>query len=425
MLALFALAWGAAAGADDFKLKITIRPEVDAEKSPQKVAIELPAAYLDRWIELTDVRKPILAQITRPSALAEPKKPAEGLVAAELHFLAPKLEAGKEVTYTLQFPRVQPDPSPYVFQWIDTSQPKKDGGVYAEQSKELRFFERPVLRYMYSKLDESSKDARSATFKPYHHLYDPAGKRFVTKGPGGLFPHHRGLFFGFNKVSYGPGGKQQADVWHCDKGEYQEHVKFVSEEAGYLLGRHCVEIRWHGRDGAVFATELRELTAYNVEGGTLVQFANKVTTDSADPVRLDGDPQHAGFHFRGAQDIPDKTKQLTYYLRPDGRGEPGQFRNWPERKDHVNLAWNALSFVLDDQRYTCCYLDRPENPKESRFSERDYGRFGSYFEYDLRSDHPLAVAYRVWLQPGEMTVDSVAKLDADFVHPAKITVARE
>ena len=72
--------------------------------------------------------------------------------------------------------------------------------------------------------------------------------------------------------------------------------------------------------------------------------------------------------------------------------------------------------MLDDQRYTCCYLDRPDNPKESRFSERDYGRFGSYFEYDLHQGKPLRVNYRLWLQPGEMTVDQVERLDDDFVH---------
>jgi len=40
----------------------------------------------------------------------------------------------------------------------------------------------------------------------------------------------------------------------------------------------------------------------------------------------------------------------------------------------------------------------PRNPKEARFSERDYGRFGSYFEYDLDEGKPLTVNYRLWLQ---------------------------
>src|SRR5437660_1104342 len=51
----------------------------------------------------------------------------------------------------------------------------------------------PLVRYMYQALDESSKDARELTYKPFHHLYNPEGTRFVTNGgPKGLYPHHRG-----------------------------------------------------------------------------------------------------------------------------------------------------------------------------------------------------------------------------------------
>jgi hypothetical protein len=305
---------------------------------------------------------------------------------------------------------------------VDSSKAKAAGDEYAEQSRELRFGARPILRYMHSQLDESTKESRSATFKPYHHLYDPAGKRLVTKGPGGLFPHHRGIFYGWNKITYGPEGKQQADVWHCNNGEYQEHAELLVEEIGPVLGRQRVKINWRGRDKKVFAVETRELTAYNTAGGVLVEFASLLINLSGDPVKLAGDPQHAGFQFRASQDVPDKTKDQTYYLRPDGKGEPGKFRNWPDNKQHVNLPWHALSFVLDDQRYTCCYLDRPDNPKESRFSERDYGRFGSYFEYEVRKEKPLRVNYRLWLQAGEMTVDQVERLDDDFVQAVAVRV---
>ena len=51
----------------------------------------------------------------------------------------------------------------------------------------LSFGSRPVLDFMCRPLDESSKEAREETFKPFHHLYDPDGKILVTKGPGGYF----------------------------------------------------------------------------------------------------------------------------------------------------------------------------------------------------------------------------------------------
>jgi len=55
--------------------------------------------------------------------------------------------------------------------------------------------------------------------------------------------------------------------------------------------------------------------------------------------------------------------------------------------------------------------------------ECDYGRFGSYFVYDLEpSGRPLEVNYRFWLQEGEMTIPQVASKSADFVEPVAVTV---
>jgi hypothetical protein len=275
---------------------------------------------------------------------------------------------------------------------------------------------------MYTTFDESSKEKRDLTYKVFHHLYDPSGERLVTNGAGAkLYPHHRGLYYGFNKITYGEGKK--ADTWHCTKGSHQAHVKFISAEAGPVLGRHRVGIAWHGDDGEVFAKEEREFTVYHVPGGQLVDFASRLYSN-AGKVHLDGDPQHAGFQFRANPEVAEKTAKQTYYLRPDGAGKPGETRNWDAKKpdEHANLPWNAMSFVLGDQRYTIAYLDRPSNPKPARYSERDYGRFGSYFAYDLDEKNPLAVAYRVWLQNGEMKKEDVAARSAEFVQPVMVSV---
>jgi hypothetical protein len=74
-----------------------------------------------------------------------------------------------------------------------------------------------------------------------------------------------------------------------------------------------------------------------------------------------------------------------------------------------------LSFVVDGQRYTVLYLDHPSNPKPSRYSERDYGRFGSYFVADVTKEQPLDVKYRIWVQPGEMTVKECEALSQQFI----------
>jgi hypothetical protein len=194
--------------------------------------------------------------------------------------------------------------------------------------------------------------------------------------------------------------------------------------SGVLVGRHRVAIDWHGEKKEVFAREQRELAAYNLGSdgqGLLIDFSSRLTA-VAGPVKLDGDPQHAGFQFRAAQEVAEKTKSQTYYVRPDGVGKPGQTRNWPGDKHQVNLPWKAMSFVVGGQRYTVAYLDHPANPKESRWSERDYGRFGCYFEYELTSEKPLEIRYRLWIQPGEMTVAEVARLSADFAEPVEVSV---
>ncbi len=330
-----------------------------------------------------------------------------------LTLVVPPSSAAESLELTLRAENRKPD----LFAWTE----------HESKYSDLRLGNRSVLRYMCEPLDRSSPERIEETYKAYHHLYDPRGADVVTKGPGGLYPHHRGLSFGFNKISY---GDKQADVWHCKDGEYQAHVKVVSEDVGAVYGRHQVQIDWHGQDGTVFASEIREMTAYNIEGGNLIEFRSRLTT-TLPQVRLDGDPQHAGFQFRASQYVPDKTAKLTYYIRPDGDDEIGNFRNWSNQPNeteinlkHVDLPWNALSFVLaDEKRLTCCYLDHHDNPKPARFSERDYGRFGSYFEYELTPDHPLQVQYRLWLQDGDMTVDKANALSRDFNQPVQATPA--
>lgn len=411
-LLLIALAAIPASAADSLKLVIT-GGKTDSENTPVFIPVEVTAAQAKQPVVIRIAGQTLPGQLSAPRLLAPAQKARDGFVARELCFIVPKLAAGEKVNVEADLSG-NANGTPKTFHWHDT----------AGQHTDLLYGDRPVLRYMYEKLDESTKDRRAETMKVYHHVFDPTGAKLVTKGPGGLFPHHRGLFYGFNKISYDQDGKKlAADVWHCNNGEWQAHDKVLSEDAGPVFGRHRLAIDWHGRDGKVFAREERELTAYNTAGGTLIEFASKVS--SAGPtITLDGDPQHAGFQFRASQEVPDKTAKLTYYIRPDGKGKPGETRNWPDVKTHANLPWHALSFVLGDQRYTCCYLDRPENPKESRFSERDYGRFGSYFVATVEPEKPLGVNYRIWLQEGEMTVDQVAAKDAAFVDGPRGMVAQ-
>jgi hypothetical protein len=81
-----------------------------------------------------------------------------------------------------------------------------------------------------------------------------------------------------------------------------------------------------------------------------------------------------------------------------------------------------MSFVLQGKRYTAAYLDHPKNPKEARYSEREYGRFGSYFAYTIDEGKPLTVTYRFRLQEGLMKPEEITALSAAFVEPVRVTV---
>jgi len=280
--------------------------------------------------------------------------------------------------------------------------------------------ERPVLRFINKPRDGSSPESHYLTFKPFHQLFDPAsGKLLLTSGahPNNkdvLFPHHRGLFFGFNRISY---GDRTADIWHGNENVYSTCHKLSEMSADAHQAAHTAEIGWYGKDGDLFATEQRRVVVYNVSGGTQVDWSTRLTTE-LDLVRLDGDPQHAGFHFRANQQVAMQNAKQTYYLRPDGKGGLGETRNWAEKQPDpqaINLPWNAMSFLLNDQRYTVLRINHVDNPGEKRGSERDYGRFGDYFEYDLTPDNPLELKYRIWVQEGEMTVDQCARRAAMFV----------
>lgn len=333
-----------------------------------------------------------------------------------LVFIIPKLKAGEKLAIG---PASLPD-DPVAFQFEDHT--LKYGG-----RKVLEFFG-PQRR----------SDDHYYTFKPFHHVYDPAeGKTLLTNGSAktakdGQFPHHRGLFFGWNRISYD--GKT-ADIWHGTDNVYSEFNKRIDGATGTVLGRERLAISWHGKDGATFINEERELTAYSTTGGTLIDFASKLTTDRKS-VKLDGDPQHAGFHFRANMEVSKNGKENTYYLRPDGKGKIGETRNWEAPKKDpknqaemtkpdprtINLPWNAMSFVVGGKRYTLLRINHPDNPGESRGSERDYGRFGDYFEYTVTPEKPLKVKYRVWVQEGEMTVEQCAAMAAAFRTPAEAKV---
>jgi hypothetical protein len=424
---LFALLFVRVVHAEEKTITITVTAgKHDCKDIPVCVPLSLPKTLAKvESAQCGEEKAAFLGQLTAPGITTEHIKPADkDSVRRDLHFILPSLKSGASMTIKATVSTKEPGFEPH-FAWHDTK------GKHADL--QFEFSGRPalpVMRYMYRAYDPA-KGQRELTYKVFHHLFDPEGKRLVTNGGETdeniagkklLYPHHRGLMYAFNKITFDDG--KQADTWHAKPGDtHQSHEGFAVVEGGPVLGRHRVLVDWHGPKKEVFAKEERELTVYKVPGGTLVEFASKLRT-AGGKVKLDGDPQHAGFQFRAANEVAEKSAKETYFVRPDGIGKPGETRNWDPKKKGgpVDLPWNAMSFVLGGQRYTVGYFDHQKNPHPSRYSERDYGRFGCYFVYELDDNRPLVVNYRIWLQKGEMTVDEVARHSSNFVTPPTVTV---
>lgn len=302
-------------------------------------------------------------------------------------------------------------PASAQFSWADTE------GKYLELTHKSRL----IGRYVYEAIDESSPARREETYKPFCHIYQWWSKdAFITKGPGGKFTHHRGIYYGFSKISYTDrDGKMQTnvDTWHCRKA-HQVHRKFSATEAGADSAHFTSVIDWIGDDGQAFATEERTMRFSLLKEDLVVEFESTLTP-SVPRLRLDGDPQHAGFQFRAHNEVSELSQNATYYIRPgSGIGQPGVAINWSPKADNEqtrDLPWKGMCFPLNNSNYTVAYLDHPGNPKPARASERQYGRFGTCFAADVIPEKPLTVRYRLVIRHGEMTAEEIEKLSRDFI----------
>ncbi|MBO53199.1 MAG: hypothetical protein CMJ69_20765 [Planctomycetaceae bacterium] len=389
----------------------------DRKQTPLVASVALPISRIAASeVVLTDARgKRLPAQLTAPSLLDSKNRHAE------LHWILPGLKANSSTHFTAEIrARSQADRKVRGgFSWRDAPGRHTD----------VMHGDRPVVRYMY-KAYENDPAKRDLDNKPFHHVFDPAGTRLLTKGTGGLYTHHQGLFYGFTRCTF-PGGK--CNTWYCHEGEHELHREVLAEEAGTVLARHRTAIDWNDLKGKPFCREHRELAVFAVGGGTLIEWSSRLWSVRG-TVTLDGDAQHAGFQFRADDEVAKRqSEKLVYYLRPDGKGEPGATRNPvkgkgpedPANKPMVNMPWNVMSFVLGPQRYSAVYIDSPRNPKPSFASERAYGRFGGWFGKRtlVEGKQPIDLVYRVWVQRGEMTAADANRLSADVSDPPRVAVS--
>src|SRR5262249_11909845 len=147
----------------------TLKFKVDAgqhDRSNTPIRLEIGVNQALRqatWATIEDDQgNKVIGQVTEPSLLATIGPTADNLAPRELCFILPQLKTGQSKEFTATVTATPPatiSPSD-CFQWHDTP------GVYDD----LLFGNRPVLRYMYHGLDESSTESRDSTFKVYHHV---------------------------------------------------------------------------------------------------------------------------------------------------------------------------------------------------------------------------------------------------------------
>ncbi len=264
----------------------------------------------------------------------------------------------------------------------------------------LTFGDKLVLKYMFA-YDPSTKDSLHDTYKVYHHVYGPGSGELITKGPGGLYTHHRGMYVGWNKTQV-EGGKTY-DFWHCKDGAHLLHVAFVEQVATADRASMTSEIHWNSAAGDPIVRELRTVTVHPEPGmqAYRIDWSSKLESKAGN-LTLTGDRQHAGFQFRAAQEVAETNG--ARFIRPANAPQAAEAIQVGDAGDppaHINFEWFAQTFEVGGKRYTVEYFDNPQLPKPSLFSERPYGRFGTFFTTKLGSDQPLHLQYRLIVSEGD------------------------
>ncbi|MDC0295675.1 PmoA family protein [bacterium] len=243
-----------------------------------------------------------------------------------------------------------------------------------------------ILRYMYAR-DKTDDSTTFDTAKVFAHVMTDDGVATLTKGAGGKFPHHRGIFIGWNKLNQG--GKNH-DLWHV-RNTVQKHREFDEIESGKNGARITSHIDWVGVDGEVVLEETRTYKVTSHDGiHAMIDFSSTLKATRGD-VELNGDPEHAGVQFRPSQQVAE-NQSATYLFHQDGI-DPKVDRDMP---------WVTESFQLGDQWWSVQHMNHPSNPKGARWSAyRDYGRFGPFTVVKINNNEATTFRYRFCVTKGK------------------------
>lgn len=358
------------AGAEMITFKVT--PQSDGLNVPTSTPIKLKSDLAGA--DPSDIQVTLKLD---ESDISVPGQIVDSPAGRELWWIIPSAKAKVTSIWTATMTAGKTDPKER-FSFRDT--PGKHLDV-ALKSK-------PVTRYMYAR-DTSTDATKHETYKVYNHVFDETGKNLLTKGAGGKYTHHRGIFIGFSRTS--ANGKKY-DTWHMN-GVVQKHVKIASKTAGPVLGRYTALINWNEGEDKPIISEQREITVYNQGDSAilLLDFRTKLTAVSSDIV-LDGDPEHAGCQYRPHNDVA--VNKSAKYLFHEAGAKPRKVKDMP---------WVGLAYKLNGKQYHVQHLSHPSIPEGNTYSAyRDYGRFGAYFKKAIAKGRTLELRYRFYVAKGPM-----------------------
>lgn len=254
-----------------------------------------------------------------------------------------------------------------------------------------------VARYMYA-YDKSTPKRLDETYKPYLHVFDADGKGPITKGVGGEYTHHRGIFCGWMKITH---GSKTYDRWHMKGGEIV-HQKFTEKKADKDGAVFTSLTHWNDAEGKPILIEERTMAFRPAAAPArlIVDFTTKLKAVDGD-IKLDGDPEHAGVQFRPADEMDRKE---TVYLFPKEGAKPHQ---------DVDYPWVGETYTLAGKKHSVVQMSHPDNPKKTRWSAyRNYGRFGAFPVAEIKSGETLTLKYRFLIADGELP--SVAAIQKSY-----------
>lgn len=256
-----------------------------------------------------------------------------------------------------------------------------------EQGMDVRVGGITWLRTLTSPFDPENPELH---YKVYTHLYDSEGVFPITKGTGGKYPHHRGLFIGWRETQV---GDRTLDSWSRSGSDTkvlacQQWAAWKELAADAEGARQKALIQWFVEGEPPFMEEERTIRAFCPgEGLRAVDFTSRLKSLGG-TILLRGDPQHAGMHVRMAQEVAENESQTQFIL-------PGKARVAGE--DVVEGAWwVCASMPVRGRRYWVLHMTSPSLPSGiPLYSIRKYGRFGAFFESQVEEAKPLEAAFRI------------------------------